>query len=84
MCVCVCAAGVHEVMLKDSVRNTAYRRALEEEFAAEVRGKVVLDVGCGTGLLSLMAARAGGERSVADSRLYARALACVCVCVCVD
>jgi predicted RNA methylase len=50
--------AVHQVMLQDEPRNDAYRAAIE----AVVRGRVVLDVGAGTGLLSLLAARAGATR----------------------
>jgi hypothetical protein len=41
--------AVHEEMLRDEERTLAYKRALEE---CDIRGKVVLDVGCGTGVLS--------------------------------
>src|SRR4051794_2551446 len=50
-------------MLRDGWRNAAYgnaiRAAVGAFVAAEKRRPVVLDVGCGTGLLSLMAAEAG-------------------------
>ncbi len=49
---------LHRAMLADVRRNAAFRAALE----AASPGRVVLDVGCGTGILSLMAARAGAER----------------------
>jgi|APGre2960657444_1045066.scaffolds.fasta_scaffold01283_12 2-polyprenyl-3-methyl-5-hydroxy-6-metoxy-1,4-benzoquinol methylase len=49
---------VHELMLRDTARNAAFRAAIE----SVCRGKVVLDVGAGTGLLSLYAARAGALR----------------------
>jgi len=45
----------HARMLRDHLRNAAYRAAIER-FA---RGRVVLDIGTGSGLLAMMAARAG-------------------------
>ena len=50
--------GIHEEMLKDSVRTRAYQRAIlgnKHLFA----GKTVLDVGCGTAILCMFAAQAG-------------------------
>ena len=48
----------HLPMLSDVARNAAYERALER---AVRPGDVVLDIGTGTGLLSMMAARAGAR-----------------------
>jgi type II protein arginine methyltransferase len=45
----------HHAMLRDHPRNAAYRRAIE----AVAAGRVVLDIGSGSGLLAMMAARAG-------------------------
>ena len=43
-------AGIHEEMLKDTVRTRSYQNAImQNEFL--FRGKIVLDVGCGTGIL---------------------------------
>ena len=52
--------GIHEEMLRDTVRTEGYRDAIQAN-AALLQGKVVLDVGCGTGILSLFAARAGAK-----------------------
>ncbi|MXO70310.1 50S ribosomal protein L11 methyltransferase [Alteraurantiacibacter buctensis] len=50
----------HLGMLQDSRRNALYRQAIEKV----APGRVVLDIGTGSGLLSMIAARAGAERVV--------------------
>jgi SAM-dependent methyltransferase len=52
---------IHWEMLSDYKRCTAYYQAMMD-FNVDVRGKVVLDVGCGTGILSLYAAMAGAKK----------------------
>jgi type I protein arginine methyltransferase len=52
--------GIHEEMLKDTVRTRTYQRAICDN-AFLFRDKVVLDVGCGTGILSLFAVKAGAR-----------------------
>ena len=51
----------HLEMLRDRARCLAYQKALE----SIVRDKVVLDVGCGSGILSFFAARAGAKQVLA-------------------
>eukprot|EP00760_Papus_ankaliazontas_P028247 PhM_4_TR359/c0_g1_i1/m.71423/K11434/PRMT1; type I protein arginine methyltransferase len=53
--------GIHESMLKDQVRTGSYRDSMYRN-PHLFKDKVVLDVGCGTGILSMFAARAGARK----------------------
>lgn len=55
--------GIHMDMLKDTHRTTSYRDAMWRN-AYLLKDKVVLDVGCGTGILSMFAARAGAKKVI--------------------
>ena len=52
---------VHELMLKDEPRTLAYKRFIEENTEL-FTDKIVVDVGAGTGILSLFAAKAGAKQ----------------------
>jgi len=52
---------IHETMLKDAIRTDSYRDFIYKNKAI-FKDKVVLDVGCGTGILSLFCARAGARQ----------------------
>ncbi len=53
-------AGIrsHHHMLRDTYRVLAYKNTIQRL----VGGKVVADIGCGTGILSVLAAKAGARR----------------------
>ncbi|KAI3426336.1 hypothetical protein D9Q98_008709 [Chlorella vulgaris] len=65
-------------MLQDYIRTGTYYAAIIEN-PADFRGKAVMDVGCGSGILSLFAAQAGARVVYAveasDMAHHARALA---------
>jgi len=51
-------AGVHVNMLNDQVRTQSYRQAIERV----VKDKVVLELGCGSGILTFFAVKAGAKK----------------------
>ena len=55
--------GIHEEMLQDTVRTLSYRNAIVQNKHL-FKDKVVLDVGCGTGILSMFAAKNGAKHVI--------------------
>ncbi|KAI1325651.1 S-adenosyl-L-methionine-dependent methyltransferase [Xylariaceae sp. FL0255] len=55
---------IHETMLKDTVRTDAYRDFIYDNKHL-FKGKTVLDIGCGSGILSMFCAKAGAARVLA-------------------
>ncbi|XP_063786638.1 protein arginine N-methyltransferase 8 isoform X1 [Pseudophryne corroboree] len=53
--------GIHEEMLKDEVRTLTYRNSMYHNKHV-FKDKVVLDVGSGTGILAMFAAKAGAKK----------------------
>ncbi|PHH61588.1 hypothetical protein CDD81_8169 [Ophiocordyceps australis] len=58
------AHEIHETMLKDRVRTDAYRDFIYGNKHL-FKDKVVLDIGCGTGILSMFCAKAGAASVIA-------------------
>lgn len=52
--------GIHEEMLKDEVRTRTYQMAILNNKHL-FQDKIILDVGCGTGILSMFAVQAGAK-----------------------
>jgi len=52
---------IHYEMIKDKTRCNAYRDAILEN-SVDFKDKVVLDLGCGTGILSIFCVEAGASR----------------------
>ncbi|KAI0265674.1 S-adenosyl-L-methionine-dependent methyltransferase [Gloeopeniophorella convolvens] len=57
------ANDIHAVMIQDKVRTSSYASFIMTH-PVLFQDAVVLDVGCGTGILSLFAARAGAKRVI--------------------
>ena len=81
-----CVTGIHEEMLKDTVRTRSYQNAISGT-SHLLKGKIVLDVGCGTGILSLFAAQVQkAYRSLCQHRfcilLSSHELSGVCATAC--
>ncbi|KAF2644654.1 S-adenosyl-L-methionine-dependent methyltransferase [Massarina eburnea CBS 473.64] len=55
--------GIHEEMLKDEVRTRSYRDSIYQN-GHLFKDKVVLDVGCGTAILSMFAVKAGAKHVI--------------------
>ena len=55
-----CVADIHDLMLKDKIRTESYRDFIYDNKNL-FKDKIVLDVGCGTGILSMFCARAGAK-----------------------
>lgn len=66
--------GIHEDMLRDKARTKAYEMAITKS-PELFKDKIVLDVGCGTGVLSIFAVKAGAKHvyAVDNANIYLKA-----------
>ncbi|XP_034243768.1 protein arginine N-methyltransferase 1 isoform X1 [Thrips palmi] len=55
--------SIHLEMLSDVVRTSSYRDALLKN-SSVIKGKVILDLGCGSSILSMFAAKAGAQKVI--------------------
>ncbi|RDA89545.1 hypothetical protein CP533_3755 [Ophiocordyceps camponoti-saundersi (nom. inval.)] len=55
--------GIHEEMLKDEVRTRSYMNSIVQNKHL-FKDKIVLDVGCGTAILSMFAVKAGAKHVI--------------------
>jgi len=65
----------HKVMLEDMARMEAYHSAIFKNKSEIIADKVILDVGTGTGVLAVWAAKAGAKRVYAVDASNAASLA---------
>ncbi|KAJ8971805.1 hypothetical protein NQ317_010780 [Molorchus minor] len=56
--------GIHHEMLNDTIRTNSYKDAIFNN-SKSLCDKIVLDVGCGTGILSMFAAKVGAKKVIA-------------------
>ncbi|NP_001120104.1 protein arginine N-methyltransferase 6 [Xenopus tropicalis] len=72
---CYSDVSVHEEMIADTVRTNAYKLALLRNHSS-LQGKTVLDVGAGTGILSVFSVQAGAQAVYAVEASSMSQLAC--------
>uniref|UniRef100_A0A175YH08 Protein arginine N-methyltransferase domain-containing protein n=1 Tax=Daucus carota subsp. sativus TaxID=79200 RepID=A0A175YH08_DAUCS len=67
--------NIHQAVIKDNVRNEAYRAAILQHQDNYIKDRVVVDVGSGTGILSIFCAQAGAKRvyAVEDTEIALQA-----------
>lgn len=58
--------AIHDLMLRDQIRTLCYKNAVIRFASNYIKNKIVLDIGCGTGILSCFCAmpNMGGAKQV--------------------